>query len=147
VGEPTTDQGLIQLARFSCIGDVQKDEGCCVPAAIGKLRQLLRGFAPIQPGLSIHANQMPYASVTRGYKAGGFNQAPTGVPAPAGTESYGPEHTGNYELGYKAIWLENKMETTAALFYIDWTNLQLNQNSLPTLNSPVAAEKAAGENA
>jgi iron complex outermembrane receptor protein len=71
--------------------------------------------------------QMAYVSVTRGYKAGGFNPAPTGIPAPAGTESYGPEHTWNYELGHKARWLEDKLETTLALFYIDWKNLQLNQ--------------------
>jgi iron complex outermembrane receptor protein len=70
---------------------------------------------------------MAYVSATRGYKAGGFNPAPTGIPAPAGTESYGPEHTWNYELGHKAKWLEDKIETTVALFYIDWQNLQLNQ--------------------
>lgn len=72
-------------------------------------------------------NHMTYVSATRGYKAGGFNPAPTGIPAPAGTESYGPEHTWNYELGHKATWLENKLETTVALFYIDWKDLQLNQ--------------------
>jgi len=44
-----------------------------------------------------------------------------------GTETYDPEHTWNYELGHKASWLDNKLETTAALFYIDWKNLQLNQ--------------------
>jgi iron complex outermembrane recepter protein len=73
------------------------------------------------------ANQTTYASVSRGYKAGGFNPAPTGVPAPADTESYGPERTWNYELGYKASWLKNRLETTVALFYINWKDLQLNQ--------------------
>jgi iron complex outermembrane receptor protein len=72
-------------------------------------------------------DQMAYASVSRGYKAGGFNPAPTGIPAPAGTESYDAEHTWNYELGHKARWLGNKLESTVALFYIDWQNLQLNQ--------------------
>jgi iron complex outermembrane receptor protein len=72
-------------------------------------------------------NHLAYVSVTRGYKAGGFNPAPTGIPAPAGTESYDPEHTWNYELGHKARCLEDKLETTVALFYIDWKNLQLNQ--------------------
>ena len=64
---------------------------------------------------------------SRGYKAGGFNPAPTGVPAPVGTESYGAEHTWNYELGHKASWLGDKLESTVALFYIDWKDLQLNQ--------------------
>ncbi len=65
-------------------------------------------------------DQMSYVSVSRGYKAGGFNPAPAGVPAPAGTGSYGAERTWNYELGHKAKWLEDKLETTAAFFYIDW---------------------------
>jgi iron complex outermembrane receptor protein len=88
-------------------------------------------FSEVSPQFSVAyrftPNQMTYVSASRGYKAGGFNQAPTGIPAPAGTESYGTEHTWNYELGHKAKWLEDKLETTVALFYIDWRNLQLNQ--------------------
>ena len=88
-------------------------------------------FSEVSPQFSVAyqltPNQMAYVSASRGYKAGGFNPAPTGIPAPAGTESYGPEHTWNYELGHKAKWLEDKVETTVALFYIDWQNLQLNQ--------------------
>ncbi len=72
-------------------------------------------------------SHMGYVSVARGYKAGGFNPAPTGLPAPAGTGSYGPERTWNYELGHKARWLGNRLESIVALFYIDWDSLQLNQ--------------------
>jgi iron complex outermembrane receptor protein len=88
-------------------------------------------FSEASPQFSIlyrfTPKQMAYVSVTRGYKAGGFNPAPTGVPAPVGTESYGAEHTWNYELGHKASWLGDRLESTVALFYIDWENLQLNQ--------------------
>ena len=72
-------------------------------------------------------NQMTYVSASRGYKAGGFNPAPTGIPAPAGTDSYKAEHTWNYELGHKSKWFGDKLESTVSLFYIDWKNLQLNQ--------------------
>jgi iron complex outermembrane recepter protein len=72
-------------------------------------------------------SQMSYVSVSRGYKAGGFNPAPTGISAPAGTEVYGTEHTWNYELGHKSDWLGDRLESTLAFFYIDWKNLQLNQ--------------------
>jgi len=88
-------------------------------------------FSEVSPQFSVAyqftLSQMAYVAATRGYKAGGFNPAPTGIPAPVGTETYDPEHTWNYELGHKASWLDNKLETTAALFYIDWKNLQLNQ--------------------
>lgn len=88
-------------------------------------------FSEVSPQFSVSyrftPNQMAYLSISRGYRAGGFNPAPTGVPAPAGTESYGAEHTWNYELGHKASWLGNRLESTVAVFYIDWKNLQLNQ--------------------
>jgi iron complex outermembrane receptor protein len=70
-------------------------------------------------------NQMAYASVARGYRAGGFNPV---VPASSpGASEYGTEHTWNYEIGHKARWLDGKLETTLALFYIDWKGFQLNQ--------------------
>jgi iron complex outermembrane receptor protein len=88
-------------------------------------------FSQASPQFSIlyrfTSKQMAYGSVSRGYRAGGFNPAPAGAPAPAGTESYGAEHTWNYELGHKASWLGNRLESTVALFWIDWKNLQLNQ--------------------
>jgi iron complex outermembrane recepter protein len=88
-------------------------------------------FSEVSPQFSVAyqftADHMAYASVTRGYKAGGFNPAPTGIPAPAGIHSFDAEHTWNYELGHKAMWLKDKLESTVAIFYIDWKNLQLNQ--------------------
>ncbi len=68
-----------------------------------------------------------YGTVAAGYKAGGFNPAPSGVPGPANTESYDPEHSWNYEIGYKARLFDSKIETGLALFYIHWDDLQLNQ--------------------
>jgi iron complex outermembrane recepter protein len=77
-------------------------------------------FGEVSPafGLAWHfsTNQMVYARVAEGYKAGGFNSE--------GPAEYGPEHTWNYELGYKGVWMDGKLETTAALFYIDWHNIQ-----------------------
>jgi iron complex outermembrane recepter protein len=88
-------------------------------------------FSEVSPQFSVAyrytANQMTYISASRGYKAGGFNPAPTGIPAPAGTESYGAEHTWNYELGHKSKWLGDRLQSTVSLFYIDWKSLQLNQ--------------------
>jgi iron complex outermembrane receptor protein len=88
-------------------------------------------FSEVSPqfGLAFHVSpmQVAYASVARGYKAGGFNPPPAGVAAPSGTTAYGTEHTWSYELGYKARWWQGRFETTVAAFRIDWTNLQLNQ--------------------
>ena len=108
-----------------------EDKNADLKDAMGLSTSLGGSFSEVSPQFSVTyrfaPNQMAYASVSRGYKAGGFNPAPTGVPAPAGTESYGPEHTWNYELGHKAAWLRDRLESTVSVFYIDWEELQLNQ--------------------
>jgi len=63
---------------------------------------------------------MTYASVTRGYKAGGFN--PT---SPPDAIEYGSEGTWSYELGVKSSWLDDRLIANVAGFYLDWTDLQL----------------------
>ncbi len=72
--------------------------------------------------------RMAYASVGRGFKAGGFNPA-----SPAGKESYAEERTWNLEGGVKTSWAGGRVSANAALFYIDWSDLQLN---LPNLAVP-----------
>jgi iron complex outermembrane receptor protein len=41
-----------------------------------------------------------------------------------GAETYDPEELWNYEIGYKAELLERRLRVNAALFYMDWTDLQ-----------------------
>jgi len=69
---------------------------------------------------------MAYASVSRGYKSGGFNSL-----APAAEMSYDPEYTVNYELGVKSSWLEDTLVVNLALFHIDWTDQQIEQQRYP----------------
>jgi iron complex outermembrane recepter protein len=98
------------------------------PAGFGAQSLLNRAdnFSEVSPQFSVAyrftSNQTAYASAARGFKAGGFNQT-----SPAGSEEYHTEHSWNYEVGHKSEWFDGKLETTAALFYIDWRSLQLNQ--------------------
>ncbi|MEK7706545.1 MAG: TonB-dependent receptor, partial [Verrucomicrobiota bacterium] len=62
-----------------------------------------------------------YATVARGFKAGGFNAA-----SPPGTERYGQEDTWNYEAGFKSDWCNHRLTANIAGFYTRWDNLQLN---------------------
>jgi iron complex outermembrane receptor protein len=84
-----------------------------------------KGFSNVSPQAAIayHARPdvMPYFSISGGYKAGGFNPA-----SPAGSEAYGEEHTWNYEGGVKTAWLQHRVTFNAAVFSIDWQDLQLN---------------------
>jgi iron complex outermembrane receptor protein len=87
-----------------------------------------RDFAEVTPQASVAWHFTPadtlYATVGRGYKAGGFNPL-----SPANKESYGEEHSWNYETGLKTSWLDNRLALNLSAFYIDWQDLQLN---LPT---------------
>jgi iron complex outermembrane receptor protein len=62
---------------------------------------------------------MPYVSVSRGFRSGGFNDKENVGSA------YDPEFTWNYELGAKTSWMENRLQVNAALFYIDWSDMQV----------------------
>ncbi|MGD0536570.1 MAG: TonB-dependent receptor [Verrucomicrobiota bacterium] len=83
-------------------------------------------FAQVTPqfALAYHptADRMIYGTVSRGYKAGGFNPL-----APAGYDAYGEETSWNYEIGAKTSWLDGHLQANLAAFYINWSNLQLNQ--------------------
>jgi iron complex outermembrane receptor protein len=59
--------------------------------------------------------------MARGYKAGGFNPA-----APPGSEAYGEEHAWHLEGGWKSSLAGGKVAASAAVFYINWDDLQLN---------------------
>jgi len=91
-----------------------------------------KSFSNISPQAALAyrftSARMAYASVGRGFKAGGFNPA-----SPAGNELYGEEHTWNVEGGVKTSWAGGRVAANAAVFYIDWSDLQLN---LPNLNVP-----------
>ncbi len=62
-----------------------------------------------------------YASLSRGFKAGGFNtfSGVGGVP-----DDYAPEFVWNYEAGVKAAMLDKKLRTSLSVFYMDYTDLQ-----------------------
>lgn len=83
-------------------------------------------FSQITPKFALQylTNQQNlfYASVTRGYKAGGFNQS----FRTDDERTYTPEFNWNYEVGAKIKLLNQKLMAEVALFYIDWRNQQVN---------------------
>ena len=65
-------------------------------------------------------NLLFYASASRGYKAGGFNTNTFQ------TQGFDPEFLWAYELGVKAEILDRRARINSALFYYDYSDLQLN---------------------
>ena len=91
----------------------------------GRLVDAEQDFSNVSPQISgayrLQPDKTVYATVGRGYKAGGFNPA-----SPAGSESYGEEKTWNIEGGVKTLWADGRVSANAAVFHIDWDDLQLN---------------------
>jgi len=72
-------------------------------------------------GYRVNQQHTTYVSAARGYKAGGFN--PAALP---GSEAYGEEHAWHVEGGVKSTMAGGKVAANAAVFFIDWDDLQLN---------------------
>ena len=64
-----------------------------------------------------------YASVSKGYKTGGFNTSFNHESE----KNYGPESSWNYEIGAKHPFLDKLINAEVALFWIDWRNQQLQE--------------------
>ncbi|MDB4584040.1 TonB-dependent receptor, partial [Draconibacterium sp.] len=64
-----------------------------------------------------------YATVSKGYKSGGFNtNSSINIEE---YRSFEPENSWNYELGFKASLINNRLYFDAAVFYIDWKDQQI----------------------
>ena len=82
-------------------------------------------FSDLSPQFALafrpNANSSVYASASRGFKAGGFN--PAALP---GSEAYGEEHAWHVEGGLKSTLAGGRVSANAAVFAIEWDDLQLN---------------------
>lgn len=63
-----------------------------------------------------------YLSVSRGYKAGDYNNVM--VEAPLVSNAVDPEYSTTYELGHKER-LSRNVELNTAIYYIGWTDIQV----------------------
>jgi iron complex outermembrane receptor protein len=66
-------------------------------------------------------NVRGYATIARGFKSGGFNDALGSADGIA----FGPEYLWNYEIGLKNRFAQGKVTANFALFYMDWTDIQI----------------------
>ena len=63
---------------------------------------------------ALSETQLLTASISRGYKGGGYN---TGANVPRDKLQFDAEHLWNFELGTQGAWLEEKLKGSLSLFY------------------------------
>jgi len=67
---------------------------------------------------NINSEMMVYASITRGFKSGGFNFSD-------GNDAFDPEYLWAYEVGLKADWLDGRLRTNFSAFLYEYEDLQV----------------------
>ena len=76
-------------------------------------------------------NVLLYGTWSRGYRPGGINRRGTLPP-------YGADFITNYELGLKTTFAHNRLNFNAAVYQLDWDNIQLSflgQNGLTEIRN------------
>lgn len=68
-----------------------------------------------------------YGTIGTGFKGGGYEDTPANV---AGAQwSFNPEEVINYEMGFKSTLMEGRMRLNVSIFYMDYTDLQVQQTN------------------
>jgi iron complex outermembrane receptor protein len=75
---------------------------------------------------------LAYASVTRGFKSGGYDLSGTGASSATNVQlalatPFAPETETSYEIGEKYVGFENRLVVNGALFRADYNNEQVAQ--------------------
>ena len=76
-------------------------------------------------------NALVYGTWSRGYRPGGLNRRGTLPP-------YAADYITNYELGLKTSFADNRLNFNAAIYQLDWDNIQLSflgQNGLTEIRN------------
>jgi outer membrane receptor protein involved in Fe transport len=78
----------------------------------------------VAPRYSLSDTASVYLRVAKGYRPGGPNLLPPGAPAGTPT-SYDADTLVSFEGGLKADFFDRMVSLDAAVFYLDWDNIQL----------------------
>jgi len=82
----------------------------------------------------LQSGLMGWASISRGYKAGGFNIS---LSVPDDLRQYQPEYLTNYEAGIKGLFLDNTLSITSSIFYMDRRDMQISTSTQLDPNDPL----------
>lgn len=118
-------QTLDRFSRSPAFGD-DAGSGDTLTASATKLTPRLS--VSYQPD----AGFLAYALVSEGFRTGGGNPAdvpiagrcPNRADLPAKPSQFKPDSAWNFELGVKTALLDNRVNVSAALFQLDWKDIQ-----------------------
>jgi iron complex outermembrane receptor protein len=93
---------------------------------VGDNRQTWNVFDPtVATQFHFNDDVMAYLSWGKGFKAGGWTTRLSANIPSATDAQFSPEYTKTWELGVKSEWFAHHLKANAALFYTDYTGIQL----------------------
>jgi iron complex outermembrane recepter protein len=101
------------------------------PAALNPANNLWGGHASLT--YKLDSAQSLYTTISRGYKAGGFNLSQGLLPNQL---SFNPETDVNLETGYKADLLDHRLRVNADVFYLYRHDAQIKTSFQSVPNNP-----------
>jgi outer membrane receptor protein involved in Fe transport len=122
------EQTFFQLTQIPLIGLDQSGDG--------KSAEEIVTYS-ISPQVNLNDDTMLYARVASGYRPGGPNVALPGFPATVDSET-----VTSYEAGIKARFLDRALSFDAAVFLLDWDDLQTSAAFANGINGLVNAGTA-----
>lgn len=90
---------------------------------------LENSYSSISPKIgaqyNINENQMSYFTIAKAYRSGGFNPFATSE-----AQAYDEENLISYELGYKAMFFDNRLKFNTNVYYMDIRNMQVEETPM-----------------
>lgn len=115
-----------ECTRMKYAGHMKQAESGEVLSAYTSFDHDLK-YTQFTPKISLQyefaSSGMLYATVSKGYKTGGFNTSFETEEQ----QTFDPEYSWNYEVGAKHPFLDKRVMAEVAFFLIDWRNQQITQ--------------------
>lgn len=111
------------------VADIDPATGVRTPAGLLQPRfsdTLFGGKVTLEHDLTAH--EIVFASITRGYKAGGIN-VDARIDPTADPLTYETETLWNYEAGVRGAWLEQRLRGELTIFYLERQNTQVRDSA------------------
>jgi outer membrane receptor protein involved in Fe transport len=84
---------------------------------------------------------MTYASITTGFRGGGFNPRPFDNLQ---LTSFKPEKTTSFEIGEKSEWLDHTLRANAAIYFSRYRNVVITSQELDAAGQPFTGPQNVG---
>ncbi len=123
------DSLIVDINQIPVLGDFARAEGT---------------FNDLSPKVAldwqINDQSMVYASIAKGFRAGGANVDQSFGTDPNFSQKFDEDYVWNYEIGSKTSFADNRVTVNAAVFYVDWHNIQIDRpiTDLTDPNNPAA---------